>query len=638
MQPRPVPSRGKCRGREQKNINSARPSRRKGKVLFMAILTLNQELKGIEISFNAKPAATILASLKAAGFRWHNVKKVWYAKQTDARLDLAKQITGTDEAAEAPKAAPAKAAEKINLDGLGENKPSLYGAELAKAIREDLKRRGVTGVTVRARKVTYETGITCTIKATPADIASLEEIQTRYTFEEFSCDAKTDRGLYDGSRNIYNYTWEGMTDEERRAAYDSYCKYTLEHRDNFNHYHQDRNLYPYYTTAFFNKIKAVFAIANQWNYDHSDSMTDYFDVGYYLDIDIKRVDDFEPRLTMTDAEKAAYKAEKEAEEKEYQERLERYKKEQEERERQYKEAEARHQADLDKITGQYDVVDLTGEGQRYITGLAGGIGKECTLAELDEAIKERETGSEEALVTRKVVFKTLEAFESFGRCLLDDFSFLEGKGGTATEDVRLEGVDFYKLNTEQRESVKFYLNDCVAIYAGEKLQLVIDPEGYSYARYCFRPTENTHMDGALAVLQMQKADSETKPAFHFPEPIEKQAQILKPLQAVTVYQCDGWLLNSIYAGAGIIKDVKPGNYAQYTGVYIEFLGGKSVFLRDGKKALVYEGIKPALPDEVTSRRISENMKELLNVDELLPNTYEYYKAAGEEPIIDTWQR
>ena len=59
----------------------------------MAYYTLNQELNGIEISFDSKPAADTLTALKAAGYRWHRVKKVWYAKQTADRINLAKSIS-----------------------------------------------------------------------------------------------------------------------------------------------------------------------------------------------------------------------------------------------------------------------------------------------------------------------------------------------------------------------------------------------------------------------------------------------------------------------------------------------------------------------------------------------------------------
>ena len=58
----------------------------------MTTLTLNQELNGIEISFDCKPVAAVLDTLKKHGFRWHRQKKVWYAKQTPERLTLAQEI------------------------------------------------------------------------------------------------------------------------------------------------------------------------------------------------------------------------------------------------------------------------------------------------------------------------------------------------------------------------------------------------------------------------------------------------------------------------------------------------------------------------------------------------------------------
>jgi hypothetical protein len=45
----------------------------------MMTLTINKELNGIEVSFDSKPEQATLNTLKANGFRWHNVKKIWYA-------------------------------------------------------------------------------------------------------------------------------------------------------------------------------------------------------------------------------------------------------------------------------------------------------------------------------------------------------------------------------------------------------------------------------------------------------------------------------------------------------------------------------------------------------------------------------
>lgn len=60
----------------------------------MATYTLNQELNGIEISFDSKPDTDTLTALKDAGYRWHKVKKIWYAKQTADRITLAESLAG----------------------------------------------------------------------------------------------------------------------------------------------------------------------------------------------------------------------------------------------------------------------------------------------------------------------------------------------------------------------------------------------------------------------------------------------------------------------------------------------------------------------------------------------------------------
>lgn len=58
----------------------------------MTTLTLNQSLNGIELKFEGKPVMGILSELKENGFRWHPKKKIWYAKQTPERLELAQEI------------------------------------------------------------------------------------------------------------------------------------------------------------------------------------------------------------------------------------------------------------------------------------------------------------------------------------------------------------------------------------------------------------------------------------------------------------------------------------------------------------------------------------------------------------------
>ena len=82
-----------------------------------ATLFLNNNLNGIELSFDTKPNADILNSIKSLGFRWHNQKKLWYAKQTEERLAKAKEIAGGNISATA-KNAKSEPKEVVNKYGV----------------------------------------------------------------------------------------------------------------------------------------------------------------------------------------------------------------------------------------------------------------------------------------------------------------------------------------------------------------------------------------------------------------------------------------------------------------------------------------------------------------------------------------
>lgn len=54
----------------------------------------NEEHKGIEVVFPSSPKAEVRTALKVNGFRWHNTKKMWFAKETKERLALVKSLVG----------------------------------------------------------------------------------------------------------------------------------------------------------------------------------------------------------------------------------------------------------------------------------------------------------------------------------------------------------------------------------------------------------------------------------------------------------------------------------------------------------------------------------------------------------------
>ena len=58
----------------------------------MATWERNVEHAGIEITFKEKPEKAVRDMLKSVGFRWHNAKQLWYAKETEARVKVAEMV------------------------------------------------------------------------------------------------------------------------------------------------------------------------------------------------------------------------------------------------------------------------------------------------------------------------------------------------------------------------------------------------------------------------------------------------------------------------------------------------------------------------------------------------------------------
>lgn len=77
-----------------------------------ATFTLNEQYKGIEVTFTEKPSRATLDALKAEGFRWHNARRLWYAKQSEKRLELVRSISDSDAPTEALKQAKKRVTEE----------------------------------------------------------------------------------------------------------------------------------------------------------------------------------------------------------------------------------------------------------------------------------------------------------------------------------------------------------------------------------------------------------------------------------------------------------------------------------------------------------------------------------------------
>ena len=114
--------------------------------------------------------------------------------------------------------------------------------------------------------------------------------------------------------------------------------------------------------------------------------------------------------------------------------------------------------------------------------LSPTINKNCTV---DEILECDDFTRENCKVSKEIHFDK-ETYELFADRLLDDYSFLDGMGGTATDDLRVQTMqDYHRMTEEERKTVEWYNVNCVAIYCDGELKLVVDPQGYSYARYTF---------------------------------------------------------------------------------------------------------------------------------------------------------
>lgn len=194
----------------------------------------NNNFNSLEITFAGKPDEQTRAALKANGYRWHGVRRLWYGYTDEQTIRAALDgvtTTNTDEQTTNMKT-PAKAAknrlpslwERCDISGIKQHDKNALPPvkDIAALLRKELKTRfpevkfSITS--------TYNT-IDAYIKASP------------YGREHVYKDRRT------GEPDKYGY----FEDSDELNAVQAYCK----------------------------------AFADSWNYDDSDSMTDYFDVHFY---------------------------------------------------------------------------------------------------------------------------------------------------------------------------------------------------------------------------------------------------------------------------------------------------------------------------------------------------------------------
>lgn len=414
-------------------------------------ITLNEEKNGIEIRFSDKPTTEVIEALKSNGFRWSSKQKMWFAKQTQERIEFT-----------------------IFLNN-GEELSSMFKNKIEKSHTYDLwemTRVNEIGNNFEKCKIYDAKEIAAIVR---------KHIKPRFPMCKFS--VKSDYNSIDVDLLASPFAKDS---DELKAI-----------------------------------IHYVYVFVESYNYDNSDSMTDYFDVNFYFSSERNIVsynyeqteisENIKNMVTMFHQKKAEWEqAEVMREEEEFKAR-----EKQIEIDRQIA-AEERKRIEADTRAIEDGVVVSDCENPYYILDLkCPNLNKFCTIAEAKKVIDDENFKIRVCQITRDVHMSS-ELFEKFKNMLMCNFSFITGMGGSGTLDNRInEMIDYNKMTKEEKETVEFYDCNCVAIYCKNELMLVCNPEGYGYARYVLIPGESYTKTNSYSIEQVvsDEALAESKEVF-----------------------------------------------------------------------------------------------------------------------------
>lgn len=255
----------------------------------------NHQYNSHEVYFDGKPSRDTLSALKALKMRWNHVKACWYGYAQE--YELVNAIISGDRGGEDITGEKTEGA-TVYTDGyLGggavygsKSDKHLYGAELSKAIREDIKAAGIKGASVRCESYSGGQSITVTLSLPTSAYVTKEQFVADYQIQGF------DNWIYyedeDGKSqtiHINKYYSRETSAEEREkirisAAALEYHR-GAESENELNEYHLDK--YTVYTPETMGIIKKVNSIILAYHYDESNAMVDYFNTNFYYYIRTK---------------------------------------------------------------------------------------------------------------------------------------------------------------------------------------------------------------------------------------------------------------------------------------------------------------------------------------------------------------
>lgn len=403
-----------------------------------AIYTLNAAKNGVEIRFDSKPAADVLDAIKAAGYRWSRTQRLWWARQNEKTLAVAKQIAseGSAESAASVTAetvpdlwervqwTPGPGGDDCHARFVGSNyKRDMSNKEIAATVKKHLSHR-FPGTKWSVTTAGYNS-VNVYLVSAP----------------------------YENAKGCENMREWAEKSPELSAILD-YAKKLLQ----------------------------------SYNYDDSDSMTDYFDVNFYETVNIA-YNYQQTELTEAQAQEIevfrAHIAEEQRKEEE--QRAREWEEEQARRAEESKEYTRREEANraiIEKLKAAATVRALE-ESEQYIIPGAPLARKAADLDEARKAAEENEVDISDCIILEEITAPA-ELLNARGESALmyDIPELLRGIGGSRTYDLRVGSmVDYHNMDADERKGIKWYTL-AAAIYTDSgELWAVVDDEGYNYARY-----------------------------------------------------------------------------------------------------------------------------------------------------------
>jgi hypothetical protein len=441
-------------------------------------MKINEELNGIELYFSNKPSEEIRSVLKENKFRWSGFKKCWYTKQSEKAFKVANSLVN------------GKTVQKDTEVKNAAKKHTKKTFNLWNAVQwEDIKVNGEQETKQIAKEIR-------------------SHIRKRFPQCKFSV----------------------------RVPYYGYISFKIV----ASPYEKD-SVYLNYIKEYCEKLLNAYRIC----YDEPDYYTDY--AGHYnfsgtvsIDYDYIQTDvteEIQTDMENFDLKLVKYKkAEEERKQKEYEE----WKRQQELKEIEYKKKQEERKKKVENIYNSVDVKELEENEQYFIVGAEfANLNKNNTIQEYIKEVEKGDYTKQNVKITREIHFTDQQALEDFSNMLLADFDFLEGAGGSYTDDNRINSMlDYYNMDESEQSSIQWNLSG-VAVYFDNKLQFVIDPQGYSYARYVGL-TNNAIKQTKLIQKQLLQGEELEKLRQHANLLEDISCSVLESLNIVKTWNNDNW--------------------------------------------------------------------------------------------------